>query len=99
MEGAFVTAVKITDLKNQATRIMRRVEKGGEFTVTKRGRPIAVILPIADEDLEDWILANHPEAIRRRELARARIAAGEFVTGAQLRARLKTIRSKSRRGV
>lgn len=91
-----MTAVKVTDLKNHATQIMRRVEKGGEFTVTRRGRPIAVILPIGDEDLEDWILANHPEAIRRREEASARIAAGDFVTGTELRARLKRLRRRSR---
>lgn len=87
-------AVKVTDLKNRATQIMRRVQKGNEFMVTKRGRPIAVILPIADDQLEDWILTNHPEAIRRRQEASARVAAGEYVTGQQLRSRLKKIRAR-----
>lgn len=91
-----MAAVKVTDLKNHATQLMRRVENGGELTVTRRGRPIAVILPIDEDDLEDWILTNHPEAIRRREEARARIAAGDFVTGAELRARLKRLRRRSR---
>lgn len=79
-------AVKVTDLKNQATQILRTVEQGKEYVVTKRGRPIAVILPVADEDLEDWVLAHHPEALRRREAAEARIAAGDFATASDLRA-------------
>jgi prevent-host-death family protein len=91
-----MAAVKVTDLKNRATQIMRRVEKGDEFTVTKRGRPIAVILPIDVEDLEDWILANHPEAIRRRQQAAGRIAAGEYVTGRQLHSRLRKLRTRRR---
>ena len=89
-------AVKVTDLKNRATQIMRRVQNGGEFMVTKRGRPIAVILPIADDQFEDWILAHHPEAVRRREEALARIAAGEFVTGRKLRSRLKRLKPRAR---
>jgi len=89
-------AVRVTDLKNRATQIMRRVQNGHEFMVTKRGRPIAVILPIADDQLEDWILANHPEAIRRRQEAATRIAAGEYVTGQQLRSRLKKFRARRR---
>lgn len=89
-------AVKVTDLKNRATQILRRVQGGSEFMVTKRGRPIAVILPIAEDDLEDWILANHPEAVRRRHEAATRIAAGEYVTGQQLRSRLRKLRTRRR---
>ena len=76
----------MTDLKNKATQILRTVEHGKGYVVTKRGRPIAVILPVADQDVEDWILAHHPEAVRRREAAEARIAAGDFATGRDLSA-------------
>ncbi len=91
-----MAAVNVTDLKAKATQIMRRVETGDEFMVTKRGRPIAVILPIADDELEDWILARHPEAVRRANAAFARIAAGEYVTAKELRARPKRPRSRKR---
>lgn len=91
-----MAAVNVTDLKAKATQIMRRVETGDEFMVTKRGRPIAVILPIADDELEDWILARHPEAVRRANVAFARIAAGEYVTAKELRARPKRPRSRKR---
>ena len=90
-------AVRVTDLKARATQIMRRVETGSEFMVTKRGRPIAMILPIADDELEDWILAHHAEAVRRRTEAFERIAAGEYVTAKELRSRLRRLRRGSRK--
>lgn len=93
-------SVNVTDLKNQATRIVRHVEKGSEYVVTKRGRPVAMILPISlDEDeLADWVITHHPEAIRRREAAERRIAAGQFVTGDELRALLARPRRRVKRG-
>ncbi len=87
-----MAAVKITELKDRATQIMRDVERGAEYVVTKRGRPIAVILPTAQAELEDWILTNHPEAIRRRKEAEARIAAGDFATASALRVLLRRTR-------
>jgi len=35
--------VSVRELKNQTTRILRRVEAGERVTVTRRGRPVAVI--------------------------------------------------------
>jgi len=37
--------VSVRELKNQTTRILRRVEAGERVTITKRGRPVAVIEP------------------------------------------------------
>ena len=93
-----MAAVKVTELKDRATQIMRDVEHGAEYVVTKRGRPIAVILPTALEDLEDWVLVNHPEAVRRRTEAESRIAAGDYVTAAELRAPVRRIKRKTLTG-
>ena len=38
--------VKIAELKDQLSRHLREVERGGEVEVTDRGRPIARIVPI-----------------------------------------------------
>ncbi len=35
--------VSVRELKNETTRILRRVEAGERVTVTRRGRPVAVI--------------------------------------------------------
>ncbi len=88
-----MAAVKVTELKDRATQIMREVERGKEYVVTKRGRPIAVILPTEQGELEDWVLAHHPEAVRRRKEAESRIAAGDFATAADLRALLRRTKS------
>jgi prevent-host-death family protein len=42
---AYESQVSVRELKNQTTSILRRVESGERITVTKRGRPVAVIEP------------------------------------------------------
>ena len=37
--------VSVRELKNQTTRILRRVEAGERVTVTRRGKPVAVVEP------------------------------------------------------
>lgn len=91
-----MASVNVTELKNRATQILRRVERGDEYVVTKRGRPIAVLLPAALEELEDWVLAHHPEARRRQEEAAARISAGDHVALSELRRRVSS-RARRRR--
>jgi prevent-host-death family protein len=39
------TQVSVRELKNQTTRILRRVEAGEHITVTRRGKPVATIEP------------------------------------------------------
>lgn len=82
-------AVTVTELKARATQIMREVAGGEEYVVLRRGRPVGVILPVTMDDLEDWVLAHHPEAVRRREEGRAEIARGEYATAEELRAMLR----------
>lgn len=44
--------VGIKELKNQTTEILRGVREDGlEYVVTFHGRPVAVLLPIADDFL------------------------------------------------
>jgi antitoxin (DNA-binding transcriptional repressor) of toxin-antitoxin stability system len=42
---AVESQVSVRELKNQTTSILRRVEAGERITVTKRGRPIAIMEP------------------------------------------------------
>ena len=42
------------ELKNKTGEILRRVRRGERVTVTRRGKPIALLVPIADaEQLDD----------------------------------------------
>lgn len=46
--------IGVRELKNRATEIIRHVrESQAEYVVTYRGRPVAVLLPLDDEWLED----------------------------------------------
>jgi prevent-host-death family protein len=45
-----MAAVGLKALKATAGQLVRRVESGERILVTKRGRPVAVIIPIADPD-------------------------------------------------
>ena len=57
-----------------ASAVIDRVEGGAAYVVTKRGRPVAVLLPI--EEAEDLVLANADEYVRMRRRARAARAKG-----------------------
>ena len=76
----------VRELKNRTSEIVRSVrEEGTEYVITYQGRPVAVILPLAEEDLEDYVLAHHPHFVELRERAREAIRRGEFVTSQELR--------------
>ncbi|HLQ35585.1 MAG TPA: type II toxin-antitoxin system Phd/YefM family antitoxin [Chloroflexota bacterium] len=43
-------AIGIKELKARAGEVVRNVESGGRYVVTKRGRPVAAIVPLADPE-------------------------------------------------
>ena len=45
-----MTEVSVRELKNRLTHYLRRLEQGEQFTVTRRGKPVAIISPISDEE-------------------------------------------------
>jgi prevent-host-death family protein len=65
-----MAAVGIRDLKTHASDIVDRAEAGEAFLVTRRGKPVAVVLPFSF-DADDLILAHAPQFIRLREKGRA----------------------------
>ena len=71
-----MAAVGVRELKAKASEIIERSSRGERFLVTRRGRPISVLLPI-DEDLEDFIRAHAPEFIRMSKRARREYRAGK----------------------
>lgn len=82
--------VGVRELKNRTSEILRAVrEEGVEYLITYQGRPVALLLPIDEEDLEDYVLARHPRFVELRERARQAVRQGEFVTSEELRTLLK----------
>jgi prevent-host-death family protein len=71
----------VKEMKGQMSAVVRDVAREDKWIiVTWHGRPRAMLIPFSEEDLEDFVLANHPELIAKRERARTEIEAGDFLT-------------------
>lgn len=46
-----MASVGVRELRQQASELLRRVESGEVIEITDRGRPVAVLGPIADDPL------------------------------------------------
>lgn len=81
--------VSIRDLGDHPSRVMRETTATGEpALVTNRGRPVAVILPVDEDALEDWLLANAPEWVRSYEAGESEFKRGDTVSHNQVWAEL-----------
>ena len=65
-----MATIGVRELKAKVSDILDRTEAGEPFLVTRRGRPVAVVLPFNIET-EDLILAQAPTFIKLREAARS----------------------------
>jgi len=50
-------SIGIRDLRQRASAVLREVETGVTFEITDRGRPVAVLSPVADKSPLDWLRA------------------------------------------
>lgn len=57
------------DLKNRTNQLLREVMQGQPLIITYRGKPAASLLPLSEDDLEDFIIEHSPSV--RRKIARA----------------------------
>jgi prevent-host-death family protein len=83
-----MAAVGIRDLKTHASDIVERAEAGEAFLVTRRGKPVAVVLPFGME-AEDMILAHASTFIKLREQGRAELRKGKTVNWESLKQRVR----------
>jgi prevent-host-death family protein len=82
-----MAAVGIRDLKTHASEIVERAEAGEAFLVTRRGKPVAVVLPFT-VDAEDLILAHAPQFIKLREEGRADLRKSKTVAWHSLKSKV-----------
>lgn len=73
------------ELARNASAIVRKVtDTGRPAIVTNRGKPVAVVLPLDPDELEDYVLASAPRFVRSmreadRDFAEGRtVEAGDF---------------------
>lgn len=70
-------AIGVRDLKNRASEILRQIQRRGRaVTVTRHGRPAALLLPIESEEAEDYVLSHAPEIVSSLRQAERDLRAG-----------------------
>ena len=82
-----MATVNVRELARNTSKVIDDVAKRGRATiVTRAGRPVAAVVPINADALEDWILANAPEFVEGMRLADEEMARGETVSFDDIRA-------------
>ena len=55
----------IRDLQRDASALISLAEKGEDVIITKRGKPAAVIYPLSEDMMEDYMISHSP-SIRKK---------------------------------
>ncbi len=71
--------VNVRELKNKTSAVLNYTESGEDVIVTSRGKPRAVIRHLSQDDIEDYILLNHPEFRKKLKKAYQEYVAGKTV--------------------
>lgn len=70
--------VGIKELKDRASEIIRKVkEEQAPYIITLRGKPSAMIIPLEENEVDDYIVAHHPYFVMLRDKARKEICEGD----------------------
>jgi len=80
--------VSIKELHDETSAVIRRIREWGPVIVTRHGKPVAVIQPFTEEELEDFVLVHHPKFREELEEALEDYAAGRVKPLSQVRASL-----------
>lgn len=83
------------ELKFKTSEVLRRTAKGEPVIITSHGKPRAVLVPAAENELEDLLLAYSPSLRKKIEEGLEDIEKGRLISlEAHLTRRRKTNRKK-----
>lgn len=68
------------ELKNKTNELLREVMKGNPVIITYRGKPAASILPLSEDDLEDFVIENSPSIRKKILKAEEDLKAGRVIS-------------------
>ena len=75
-----MAAVNVRELARNTSRVIGDVARRKRPTIiTRGGRPVAAVVPIDADALEDWILANSPEFVDGMRKADDELRRGETI--------------------
>lgn len=85
-----MATIGVKELKAKASEIVERTASGESFIITKRGRPVAAVVPIDADDVEDQILSRSKKIARDLAAADRALALGKAKPADEVFARLRT---------
>ena len=75
-----MAAVNVRELARNTSKVIGDVARRKRPTIiTRGGRPVAAVVPIDADALEDWILANSPEFVQGMRKADKELRLGQTV--------------------
>lgn len=81
-----MSTIGVRQLARNASAIINELDATKQpALVTRRGRPVAYILPVDSEQFEDFVLANAPEFVEGMAAADRELIAGETTSLAAAR--------------
>ena len=79
-----MTRVEIADATASLSEYTRKM-RNEPVVVTRRGRPVAALMPLSEEDWEDLVVGTHPAFVRFMRRSRARYKPGTGVPLEEIR--------------
>ena len=55
--------VTIRELKINGSKVIRSIKKE-DAVITKYGKPTAILMPISEDDFEEFVIAHNPKLLR-----------------------------------
>lgn len=81
-----MSTIGVRELARNASAIINELDETKEpALITRRGRPVAYMLPVDSEQFEDFVLANAPEFVKGMADADRELARGETTSLAEAR--------------
>ncbi len=85
-----MSTIGVRELARNASSIISDIERKREpALITRRGRPVAYMLPVDSEEFEDFVLAHAPQFIEGMATADSELAAGETASLTDVREELE----------
>ena len=85
----------VRELKNGASALLRTVSRGRDVLITSHGKPVAVLHGISEDELEDYVLGNHPELRRSLDEAESELKKRGGLSLEEVMARLEKKRVRA----
>jgi prevent-host-death family protein len=87
--------VEMTDAAASLSTYARKARKE-PVVLTRRGKPVAALMPLDEEAWEDLLVSSHPTFRRIIRRSRARCRPGQGISTEEMRRRLAARRKASR---